>query len=328
MILEKYILVVGGAGYIGSHTNKLLNQKGYKTVIFDNLIYGHKSFVKWGEFILGDLNDIKLLRLVFEKYNIEAVLHFAAFAYVGESIDNPQKYYQNNVANTLNLLQAMREFDCKYFIFSSTCATYGNPEYLPIDENHPQNPINPYGQSKLMIERVLSDYSRAYGLKYVSLRYFNAAGADLDCEIGESHDPETHLIPLVLDAAIGKRDDIKVYGSDYDTRDGSAIRDYIHVTDLADAHLLALSYLQNGGKSDIFNLGNGDGYSVLEVIGVAKKVTGKEIKVTVVDRRAGDPAVLIGDAQKARNILKWAPKHYQLETIVKTAWEWHKCKTN
>lgn len=324
--MKKYILIVGGAGYIGSHANKLLNQKGYKTIIFDNLIYGHKEAVKWGEFVLGDLNDANLLRLVFEKYNIEAVMHFAAFAYIGESVENPEKYYVNNVSNTLNLLNVMKNFGCKYFIFSSTCATYGNPEYTPLDENHPQSPINPYGQSKLMIEKILSDYSNAYNFKYVSLRYFNAAGADVDCEIGESHDPETHLIPLILDAAIGKREDIKVFGTDYDTPDGSAIRDYIHVTDLAEAHILALEYLKNGNSSDVFNLGNGDGYSVLEVIEKAKQITKTDFKVTLVEKRVGDPAKLIGDATKAKKVLGWNPKFFGLEKILQTAWEWHKCK--
>ncbi len=322
------ILVVGGAGYIGSHTNKLLTQKGYQTLVYDNLIYGHKESVKWGEFILGDLNDIEQLRLVFSKYDIEAVMHFAAFAYVGESVENPEKYYINNVSNTLNLLQVMREFACKYFIFSSTCATYGNPEYLPIDEKHPQNPINPYGQSKLMLEKILEDYSKAYDFKYVALRYFNAAGADVDCEIGENHNPETHLIPLVLDVAIGKRVDIKVFGTDYNTNDGSAVRDYIHVMDLADAHILALEYLRNGGDSEIFNLGNGDGYSVLEVIECARQITNKDIKITFASRRAGDPAKLIGDATKAKNILGWKPRFFDLKTILQTAWEWHKCKKN
>lgn len=317
------ILIVGGAGYIGSHTNKLLHQKGYKTLIYDNLIYGHKESVKWGEFILGDLNDLEQLRLVFSKNNIEAVMHFAAFAYVGESVEDPQKYYINNVSNTLNILKVMQEFKCRYFIFSSTCATYGNPEYMPIDEKHPQNPINPYGQSKLMIEKILQDYSNAYNMNYVSLRYFNAAGADIDTEIGESHDPETHLIPLILDAAIGKRRDIKVFGTDYDTPDGSAIRDYIHVTDLADAHILALEYLKKGARSDVFNLGNGDGYSVLEVIDMVKQVTRKDFKVTLVDRRVGDPAKLIGDASKAKNILGWKPKYFELERIIETAWNWH-----
>ncbi|MEM2538330.1 MAG: UDP-glucose 4-epimerase GalE [Candidatus Methanomethylicia archaeon] len=322
------ILLVGGAGYIGSHANKLLTQKGYKTLVFDNLIYGHKEAVKWGEFILGDLNDIKQLRLLFGKYKIEAVMHFAAFAYVGESVENPEKYYVNNISNTLNLLQVMREFNCKNFIFSSTCAIYGNPEYLPIDEHHPQNPINPYGKSKLMIEKILEDYSKAYDFKYVALRYFNAAGDDIDCEIGENHDPETHLIPLVLDVAIGKRKDIKVFGTDYDTNDGSAIRDYIHVTDLADAHILALEYLKNGGASDVFNLGNGNGYSVFEVINKAREIINKDIKVTLTDRRPGDPAKLIGDATKAKKILGWKPKFSDLEKILETAWEWHKCKKN
>jgi UDP-glucose 4-epimerase len=211
----------------------------------------------------------------------------------------------------------------KYFIFSSTCATYGNPQYSPIDEKHQQNPINPYGQSKLMVETILQDYSNAYDIRYVSLRYFNAAGADIDGEIGESHDPETHLIPLVLDAALGKREDIKVFGTDYDTPDGSAIRDYIHVTDLADAHILAWEYLKSGAKSDVFNLGNGDGYSVLEVIDMVKKVTNKDFKVTLVDRRAGDPAKLIGDATKAKKALGWNPKYFELERIIETAWNWH-----
>ena len=240
--MDKYVLITGGAGYIGSHTNKELFKKGYETLVLDNLIYGHKDFLKWGEFILGDLNNIEHLRLVFKNYNIEAVMHFAAFAYVGESVENPQKYYINNVNNTLNLLQVMNEYQCKYFIFSSTCATYGNPITPLIDEEHPQNPINPYGKSKLMVENILEDFSNAYGINYISLRYFNAAGADIDCEVGEKHDPETHLIPLVIDAALKKRENIKVFGTDFDTEDGSAIRDYIHVSDLADAHILALEY--------------------------------------------------------------------------------------
>lgn len=317
------ILIVGGAGYIGSHTNKLLNQKGYRTLVYDNLIYGRKEAVKWGEFILGDLSDIEHLRLVFTNFKIEAVMHFAAFAYVGESVENPEKYYINNVLNTLNILKIMREFKCRYFIFSSTCATYGNPQYSPIDENHPQNPINPYGQSKLMVEKILSDYANAYDIKYVSLRYFNAAGSDIDGEIGECHDPETHLIPLVLDAAIGKRDDIKVFGTDYDTPDGSAIRDYIHVTDLANAHILAFEYLKISSQSDVFNLGNGDGYSVLEVIKMAKRTTQKNIKISLVDRRIGDPAKLIGDASKAKKILGWKPEYFELCRIIETAWNWH-----
>lgn len=320
------ILIVGGAGYIGSHTNKLLNKKGYKTLVYDNLIYGHKKFVKWGEFILGDLSDIKLLRLVFSKYNIEAVMHFAAFAYVGDSVNNPEKYYINNVVNTINLLMVMREFQCKNLIFSSSCSVYGIPHYLPIDELHPQNPINPYGQSKLMVEKILQDYSNAYGFRYIILRYFNAAGADIDCEIGEDHNPETHLIPLTIYAALGIEEDIKVFGTDYNTHDGTAIRDYIHVTDLAEAHVLAMEYLLDGDKSDIFNLGNGNGYSVLEVINAVKKVTGKDFKVTFTDRRKGDPEKLIADSKKAKQVLNWNPKYSDLETIIKTAWGWHKCK--
>ena len=251
------VLITGGAGYIGSHANKELNLRNYKTVVLDNLIYGHKSSAKWGDFVLADLSDIEQIRLVFSKFKITAVMHFAAYAYVGESVNHPDKYYFNNVANTLNLLKVMVEFSVNKIIFSSTCATYGNPIDIPIFENHAQNPINPYGKSKLMVENIMSDYSKAYGLKYVSLRYFNAAGADIEGDIGEDHNPETHLIPLILDVAIGKSKYIKIFGTDYDTIDGTAVRDYIHVTDLAEAHILALNYLERGGESDVFNLGNG-----------------------------------------------------------------------
>lgn len=317
------ILIVGGAGYIGSHLNKEINKKGYETVVFDNLSYGHEDFVKWGTFERGDLGNIEDIRKIFKKYSIEAVMHFAAFTYVGESVEDPQKYYMNNVKNTLNLLKVILEENVKFFVFSSTCATYGNPVEIPITENHPQNPINPYGRGKLIVEQVLKDYSDAYGLKYVSLRYFNAAGADPDCEIGEMHDPETHLIPLILDAASSKREDIKIFGTDYDTPDGTCIRDYIHVTDLADAHILALEYLKNGGSSDFFNLGNGNGFSVKEVIETARKITGKEIKEVEVERRPGDPPILIGSSKKAMKILKWKPKYHDLSKIVETAWKWH-----
>lgn len=317
------ILIIGGAGYIGSHANKLLNQQGYKTVVYDNLCYGHKKAVKWGEFVLGDTNDVGHLRLVFQKYKIKAVMHFAAFAYVGESVENPEKYYINNVSNTLNILKVMKEFDCKYFIFSSTCATYGEPQYSPIDEKHPQNPINPYGQSKLMVEKILQDYTNAYDFRYVSLRYFNAAGCDIECQIGEKHEIETHLIPLTLDAALGKKDDIKVFGTNYNTPDGSAIRDYIHVTDISQAHILALKYLLQGGKSDVFNLGNGNGFSVLEIIDTVKQITKKDFKVTLTDKRSGDPEKLIGNATKIQNVLNWKPKYFQIETIIETAWNWH-----
>lgn len=317
------ILIVGGAGYIGSHVNKELNKRGYETVIFDNLSYGHEDFVKWGNFERVDLEDVERLRELFCKYPIDAVMHFAAFTYVGESVKDPQKYYMNNLKNTLNLLQVMLEFDVKYFVFSSTCATYGNPLKIPITEDHPQNPINPYGRAKLMVENVLEDYSRAYGLKYVALRYFNAAGADADGEIGELHEPETHLIPLILDAASGEREDIKIFGTDYNTPDGTCIRDYVHVTDLADAHIKALEYLKNDGKSDFFNLGNGNGFSVREVIETARKITGKNIKAVEDARRPGDPPVLVGSSKKAREILKWEPKYDKLSKIVETAWKWH-----
>ena len=317
------VLVVGGAGYIGCHVNKLLSRKNFKTIVFDNLVYGHKESVKWGEFVLGDLNDIEQIRLVFKKYKINAVMHFAAFAYVGESVVNPKKYYENNVANTLNLLSVMIEFNVKKIIFSSTCATYGDPVELPITESHVQNPINPYGQSKLMVEKILNDYSKAYDLRYVVLRYFNAAGADLECEIGEKHTPETHLIPLVLDAALGKRADIKVFGADYDTEDGTAVRDYIHVTDLADAHILALESLQDGAESNVFNLGNGYGFSVKEVVDMTKKVTQKDFAVNFEDRREGDPAILIGSSEKAKKLLGWKPKYNGLEVIISSAWKWH-----
>ena len=318
------ILIVGGAGYIGSHINKELNKQGYKTVVFDSLIKGHKEAVKWGDFFEGDLGNVDDIRGVFKKYPIEAVLHFAAFIEVGESVKDPQKYYQNNVKNTLNLFQVMLENDVKKIIFSSTAATFGNPQYTPIDEKHPQVPINPYGQAKLMVEKILADYDLAYGLKYVALRYFNACGADLDGEIGENHNPESHLIPLILDAALGKREDIKIFGTDYPTVDGTCIRDYVHVTDLAQAHILALKKLMDGGESDCFNLGNGSGFSVRQVIEVAKKITGIDFKVTETERRAGDPPELIADSKKAKEILKWEPKYFDLETIISSAWNWHK----
>ena len=317
------ILIVGGAGYIGAHVNKQLNINGYETIVFDNLSYGHEDFVKWGIFERGNLGNINDIRKIFQKYPITAVMQFAAFTYVGESVEDPQKYYINNVCNTLNLIKVMLEFDVKTLVFSSTCATYGNPIEIPITETHPQNPISPYGYGKLMVENILSDYSNAYNLKYVSLRYFNAAGADPDSEIGELHDPETHLIPLILDAASGKRSNIKIFGTDYNTPDGTCLRDYVHVTDLADAHLKALQYLENGGKSDYFNLGNGNGFSVLEVIEKAREITGKEIIAVEDKRRQGDPPILVGSSDKIRNILKWEPKYYDLSQIIESAWKWH-----
>ncbi|MFZ2197770.1 MAG: UDP-glucose 4-epimerase GalE [Thermodesulfovibrionales bacterium] len=322
--MDKSILITGGAGYIGSHTNKELNKKGYGTVVVDNLSRGHRDFVKWGELRICDLAEVDALRNIFRSFPIKAVVHFAAFAYVGESFDDPQRYYVNNVLNTINLLSVMREFDVRYLIFSSSCATYGNPVTSPIAETHPQNPISPYGRSKFMAENILADYARAYGLQYVSLRYFNAAGADIDGEIGERHDPETHLIPLVLDVAAGKRDYVEIFGSDYETPDGTCIRDYVHVTDLANAHILALEHLLSGGGSEVFNLGSGSGYSVREIIRAAGNVTQKEISTREAGRRKGDPAVLICSSEKIKKTLSWEPKFGSLDAILNTAWNWHR----
>lgn len=321
------VLVCGGAGYIGSHVNKQLYKEGYETIVFDNLIYGHREAVKWGRFVKGDLKNMQELEKAFEENTIDAVFHFAAYAYVGESVQEPEKYYYNNIANTLNLLHVMRRHGCDKIIFSSTCATYGESEKTPITEDMPQNPINPYGFTKLAVEHILKDYHKAYGLEYVVLRYFNAAGADPDGKIGESHDPETHLIPLVLDAAAGKRPDIKIFGNDYPTRDGTCIRDYIHVTDLTQAHLLALQYLENGGKSDCFNLGNEKGTSVLEIVEAVKRVTDRDFPVTLAPRRTGDPGILVGSSEKARTALGWEPQFADIETIVRHAWCWHQAKT-
>ena len=283
------ILITGGAGYIGSHACKAFASAGFLPVSLDNLVYGHRSAVQWGPLEEGDIADRTFLDSVIKKYNPVAVIHFAAFAYVGESVENPGKYYRNNVAGTLTLLEALRDHQIQHVVFSSTCATYGVPVTVPIPETHLQNPINPYGASKLMIERMLADFERAHGLKSVSLRYFNAAGASLAGEIGECHDPETHLIPLILDAAAGKRSEIRIFGDDYPTPDGTCIRDYIHVDDLADAHFRALSYLLRGGATAQLNLGTGRGYSVKEVIACAQAVTGRKIPVIIAARRPGDP---------------------------------------
>jgi UDP-glucose 4-epimerase len=318
------ILLVGGAGYIGSHMNKLLNKRGYRTVVFDNLVYGSREFVKWGEFVLGDLADKDQIRLCFRKYSIDAVMHFSAFAYVSESVADPARYYLNNVANTLNLLEVMREEgEVRHFIFSSSCATYGIPEEIPITENHPQKPVNPYGRSKLMIEEILKDYDKAYGMKHVSLRYFNAAGADAEGDIGERHNPETHLIPLTIYAALGINEDVKIFGTDYSTRDGTCIRDYIHVTDLADAHVRAMEYLKTREESDSFNLGNGNGYSVKEIIETVRRISKKDFEVIEAERRDGDPPVLVGSSRKAMETLGWRPQYADIETIVETAYRWH-----
>jgi UDP-glucose-4-epimerase GalE len=322
------ILVVGGAGYIGSYMCKSLAKKGYVPIVLDNLVYGHRKAVKWGSFVKGSMADSKLLHRIFSENQIAAVMHFAAFCYVGESITAPGKYYHNNVANTLNLLGAMIDSKVNNFIFSSSCATYGEPVEIPITEQHPQNPINPYGRSKLMVEQILDDFSTAHGLHSISLRYFNAAGADQDGELGEDHRPETHLIPIVLKTAMGHKRSIQVFGNDYPTRDGTCIRDYIHIDDLAQAHLLALEKLLNGQPGDNYNLGNGEGYSVNEVIEVAREITKKSIPVKIGARRPGDPAVLIGSSEKAINELGWRPRFRDLHTIIETAWNWHKRHPN
>ncbi len=320
----KNILVVGGAGYIGSHMCKYLARCRYNPIVLDSLVCGHRQAVKWGPFFKGCMSDPDLLRNIFSDYRIDAVMHFAAFCYVGESVTLPAKYYRNNVANTISLLEVMVENKVPNFIFSSSCATYGEPVEIPIHENHPQKPISPYGRTKLIVEQMLEDFREAYGLESVSLRYFNAAGADPAGELGEDHDPETHLIPLVLQAALDKRPGIDVFGDDYPTRDGTCIRDYIHIEDLAQAHLLALERLLSGLPGGQYNLGNGEGYSVKEVIDISRKITGRPIPARMVGRRAGDPAVLVGSSEKAMNELGWRPHFTELETIVETAWMWHK----
>ena len=318
------ILVIGGAGYIGSHMCKCLAQSGYTPIVLDNLVYGHRKAVQWGPFIEGSLDDTELLKHTFKTYDISAVMHFAAFTYVGESVQNPAIYYQNNVAATLSLLASMIDAKVNNFIFSSSCAVYGEPVEIPISEAHPQAPISPYGRTKRMVEEILGDFGNAYGLSSIALRYFNAAGADPDGQIGEVHDPETHLIPLVLQAALGQRDSIQVFGNDYATGDGTCVRDYIHINDLASAHLLALERLLNGHTGGAFNLGNGEGYSVMDVIETARNVTGKPISHQVTDRRKGDPAVLIGSSQKAKDELGWQPQYAELDVIIEHAWNWHK----
>ena len=316
------VLVVGGAGYIGSHMVKMLLSEGHEVVTFDNLSNGHQDAVVGGDFVLGDLDDQAAIHSLFIEHQPKAVMHFASYIQVGESVEHPDIYYRNNFTNTLNLLDAMVMHDVKYFIFSSTAAVFGNPEYIPINEDHPNSPVNPYGRSKLMVEQVLADYESAYGLRSVCLRYFNAAGADPQCQLGERHDPETHLLPLILQVASGRRSEIKIFGCDYDTYDGTCIRDYIHVVDLCSAHLLALQYLLRGRTSERFNLGNGKGFSVKDVINAVQKVTNKKIKVDYAPRRAGDPARLVADATKALNVLGWQPAYPDLETIVGHAWAW------
>jgi UDP-glucose-4-epimerase GalE len=317
------VLVTGGAGYIGSHACKALAAAGLQPVTIDSLVCGHRWAVKWGPFAEGDLADRELLVRVLRGYRIDAVMHFAAYAYVGESMTDPGKYFRNNVTNTVNLLDAMVEVGVDALVFSSTCATYGVPQQVPIAEDHPQRPINPYGESKLFIERALHWYGRAHGLRAYALRYFNAAGADPDGEIGEDHDPETHLIPLVIQTALGRRDEVKVFGTDYDTPDGSAVRDYIHVTDLATAHVQATERLLAGGESRYLNLGTGTGHSVKEVIAGVERVSKLTVNVQEAPRRPGDPPMLVAAPGAAEELLGWQPRYSDLDTIVATALRWH-----
>ena len=317
------ILVTGGAGYIGSHYVQYAQEQGEQVVVLDNLAYGHSESVPEGvPFVQGEMGDATFMDHLFSTYSIDAVVHFAAFAYVGESVTDPSKYYNNNTCATLVVLDTMRRHKVNHFVFSSTCATYGNPQYMPMDEKHPQAPINPYGESKYFVEHILRAYAKAYDLRFTALRYFNAAGADPKGRIGESHSPETHLIPLVLDVVTGKRDHIDIFGTDYDTPDGTCMRDYIHILDLAQAHSLALKRLRNGGESDFYNLGTERGYSVREVIATCEKVTGKSIKSVEGPRRAGDPPRLVASAGKARTELGWTPHYQSIEDIVTTAWNW------
>ena len=320
------ILVTGGAGYIGSHTVKVLGEKKFEVLTIDNLSHGHKEAVLYGDFIKLDISEEKELTKLIEAFRPDVVIHFAAYIDVKESVTYPIKYYKNNTINTINMLEILVKHNVKNFIFSSTAAVYGVPTKVPIPENHDLNPINSYGKSKLFVEEVLKDFQLSYGLNYVSLRYFNAAGAEPKHRIGESHKPETHLIPLVLKVAKKEKKFIKIYGSDYDTPDGTAVRDYIHVEDLAVAHVKAVEYLIEKKESGIFNCGYGKGYSVKEIIEVAKKVTGKEIPIQICDRREGDPPVLVADNTKIRRELDWIPKYDDIEYIIKTAWEWEKNK--
>jgi len=318
------ILVIGGCGYIGTHMVKALLAAGQDVVTLDNLSKGNRELLPGGAFVMGDISDPVVLEQVFSSRRFDAVMHFSAFTEVGESVQDPQKYYLNNLAGTLNLLKAMRRHGVERFIFSSSAAVYGEPAVIPIEESHPCRPTNPYGRTKLMVEDILRDYDRAYGLRFMALRYFNAAGADDSGTIGERHDPESHLIPLVLQVATGERENITIFGTDHDTPDGTCLRDYVHVNDLAAAHLLALKALQDGAPSAAYNLGNSRGISVKEVIETARRVTGHPIPAVEGPRRPGDPAVLVAGSDKARRELGWRPQFETLEVIVETAWQWHK----
>jgi UDP-arabinose 4-epimerase len=317
------VLVTGGAGYIGSHTAKALARTGYTPIVVDNLSTGHSSAVKWGPLLKADLAEEGRIHEIIENYNVRAVIHFAASLLVHESMSNPRKYFWNNVVNTLKLLDVMMETGVKHIVFSSSAAVYGVPEIVPIPEDHPKAPINPYGESKLSMERAIRWYGEAYGISWIALRYFNAAGADLDGEIGEAHDPETHLIPLVIQAALGQRACVEVYGADYPTPDGTAIRDYIHVADLADAHLKALQHLIRGGESQALNLGTGQGATVRQVITSVGRLYNGQVPFRDALRRAGDPPALVADAHRAFSVLNWRPQHSAIDSVVESAWKWH-----
>lgn len=318
------ILVLGGAGYIGSHAVDQLVNQGYEVVVVDNLQTGHRAAVHdKATFYQGDIRDKAFLRTVFQKESIDGVIHFAASSLVGESVEQPLMYFNNNVYGTQILLEVMREFEVKTIVFSSTAATYGEPEETPIKETTPTNPKNPYGESKLMMEKMMKWCDNAYGMRYVALRYFNVAGAKADATIGEDHQPETHLVPIILQVALGQRDYLGIFGEDYDTPDGTCIRDYVQVEDLISAHILALEYLKNGGTSEVFNLGSNSGYSVKEMLEAAREVTGKEIPAQVMPRRAGDPSRLVASSEKAQAILAWKPEYTDIKKIIETAWKWH-----
>lgn len=322
---SRTVLVTGGAGYIGSHAALALRERGYRPIVLDNLSRGHREVERTlgAPVIVADTRDRAALDALFARERIDAVMHFAAFIEVGESVVDPLRFYENNVHGTVTLLQAMQAAGVSRFVFSSTCATYGVPEVVPIPEDHPQNPLNPYGRTKLVVEKILAECETAWGLRSVSFRYFNAAGAHPSGALGEDHAPETHLIPLVLYAALGKRPSIRIFGEDYDTPDGTCVRDYIHVSDLADAHVLGVDYLLGGGASTAVNLGNGRGFSVKEVIAAATRVTGRPIAVEKAERRPGDSPALVGSSERARKLLGWSPRYPELETIIAHAWAWH-----